>query len=108
MFGTVGRYAPDADLLLSDGSHEEGIGAIRGWFTGLFAKYDVSVRLVSRVTSESGDLAYDSGTYSEDLVEQGAGTTLHLRGDYLTIYRRNGLQWAMVQQAWTAANGAAR
>ena len=101
LLASVGRYSPDADFLSGDGSHVEGIGAIRTLFTAEFAKFDATIQLTSRVTSESGELAYDSGSYREDLMDRGSKVVSHLHGDYLTIYRRNGMQWLIVQQAWT-------
>ncbi len=103
LLSSAGHYAPDASVLSPDGNHVEGATAIRQFYTALFSGSDVAVALTSRVTSESGELAYDSGGYIEDLTDRATHSINHVHGDYLTVYRRSGLQWLIVQQAFTIA-----
>ena len=95
------RYSPDGSLLISDGSRAEGGNAIRAFFGKIFERFDVAVVTASSLTGESGELAYDSGSYTETLKDRASQAVLTYRGSYLTIYRRINLQWLIVQQAFT-------
>ena len=51
-----------------------------------------------------GDLAFDSGDYSETLVPTKSGPDQHYKGDYLIVFRRQkDGHWLIVQQVWTFA-----
>ncbi len=106
LLASIGHYAPDANLLRLNSFHAEGLPAIRQTFSAIFERFDCSVKLTSRVTSESGDLAYDSGSFTESLVDHTTHQALASRGEYLTIYRHFGLQWLIVQQAFLQAQDA--
>jgi ketosteroid isomerase-like protein len=55
-------------------------------------------------TSTSGDLAYESGTYTETTSLTSTKTTINISGSYLTLYRRTPEgRWLILQQAFTAA-----
>ena len=103
LLSSLGHYAPDADFLSADGNHAGGTAAIRQLYSTVFAQFDASIQMISRVTSESGDLAYDSGSYTERITLHEGHKVLDYHGDYLTIYRHLGLQWLIVQQAFTQA-----
>ena len=107
LLSSLAHYTPDADFLEPDGQHAEGIAAIRQMYTTVFERFNSHIHFASRVTGTSGDLAYDSGSYVEDLTDRATQARLHLEGDYLTIYHRFGLQWLIVQQAFTEAPPAA-
>ena len=106
LLSSIGHYSPDADFLSGDGSHAEGLAAIRQLYSSVFERFDAAITMTSRVTSQSGDLAYDSGSYSEQITDRISHQALSLHGDYLTVYRRLGLQWLIVQQAFTQASDA--
>ena len=104
LLAAFAHYAPTAAFLNPDGSHAEGQAAIRDLYSFVFAHFDSDIRLTSRNTGQSGDLAYDSGAYAEHLTDH---VSLHVRsvaGDYLTVYHRErpGV-WLIVQQVWTEA-----
>ena len=103
LLASLGRYAPDADFLSGDGGHAEGTAAIRQLYSFVFDHFDASIAMTSRVTSQSGDLAYDSGSYTEQITDRTTHKVTPVHGDYLTIYRHLGLQWLIVQQAFTQA-----
>ena len=101
------RYAPVATLLNPDGTHADGIGQIRDLYTSVFARFDAHVQLTTRNNGLSGDLAYDSGSWQEDLTDRGTQATTHAAGDYLVLYHRDGLgPWLILQQAFTQAPAA--
>jgi ketosteroid isomerase-like protein len=106
VFSAAGHYSPDADLLRADGNHVEGLAGIRHFYSSIFDHFDCSINLISKVTSESNELAYDSGSYKELLTDRATHQVLGYHGDYLTIYRHFGLQWLIVQQAFTQATEA--
>ncbi len=95
-------YAPDATFLSPDGTHADGTRRIRALFETVFAAYDAKIILTSRATATSGDLAFDSGTFAENITDRSTHAAQTLHGDYLTVYRHfpDG-QWRIVQQAWT-------
>ena len=103
LLASLSHYAPDADFLSADGNHAGGTKAIRELYSTVFARFDASIQMTSRVTSASGDLAYDSGSYTERITLRDTHQVLDYHGDYLTIYRHLGLQWLIVQQAFTQA-----
>ena len=107
LLSAIGHYSPDADFLSADGSHAEGTAAIRQLYGSVFDCCNATIQMTSRVTSASGDLAYDSGSYTEQITNRVSHAVTSVRGDYLTIYRHFGLQWLIVQQAFTQAVNAA-
>lgn len=97
-------YAPDASFLAPDGTHADGTRRIRALFETVFAAYDAKITLTSRATAAAGDLAYDSGTFAENITDRSTHAAQTLHGDYLTVYKRSpDGQWRIVQQAWTGA-----
>jgi len=77
---------------------------IRGLFKNVMDTVTSELTLHSLVTESSGDLAYDSGSYSETLVPVKGGPNQQFQGDYLTVFRRQkGGKWLIIQQVWTFA-----
>ena len=107
---SVALYAPDAVFIQPDGTRVAGTAAIRALFEQVTAALDSSLTFSSQRVERSGDLAYDSGTYTETLVTRATLATAHMRGSYLTVYRKQGDSWKIVEQAWTGGPdpGAAR
>jgi len=93
-------YAEDAVFLPANGSRVTGRGAIRDLFEKALSVNTSNVRVHSKVTEQSGDLAYDSGEYEETATSGGA--TRSGRGNYLVVLRRSGKdQWRIVEHMWT-------
>lgn len=104
---SLALYAADANFINPDGTHTKSAAELRKLYTTVFAAFTAKIKLVSRTTGQSGNLAYDSGSYTETLAERGqpAGQGFHaVRGDYLTLYRHDpDDRWRIVQQVWTQA-----
>jgi ketosteroid isomerase-like protein len=99
----IAHYAPDA-AFLSPAGRFTGPAAIRGLFKNVMDTVTSELRMHSLVTESSGDLAYDSGSYSETLVPVKGGPDQQFQGDYLTVFRRQkDGKWLIIQQVWTFA-----
>jgi uncharacterized protein (TIGR02246 family) len=102
---SLALYTPDATFINPDGTHAATPAEIRQLFSFVYAAFQAKIQLTSRSTNTSGDLAFDSGSYTETITERGAqpGQGIHhLNGDYLTVYHHDpDGRWRIVQQAWT-------
>jgi len=99
----IAHYAPDA-AFLSPAGRFTGPAAIRGLFKNVMDTVTSELRMHSLVTENSGDLAYDSGSYSETLLPVKGGPNQQFQGDYLTVFRRQkDGKWLIIQQVWTFA-----
>lgn len=64
--------------------------ALDAYFASLFAKpWDVTYLVDEVVVSESGDMAYQTGTWGDS------------HSKYLTVYRRTPDGWKIVADAWS-------
>ena len=100
----IALYAPDAAFLAPSGGRFTGQDEIRGLFKTIMDTVTSNITFHSIVTESSGDLAFDSGDYSETLVPTKSGPDQHYKGDYLIVFRRQkDGQWRIVQQVWTFA-----
>jgi uncharacterized protein (TIGR02246 family) len=100
----IALYAPDAAFLAPSGGCFTGQTEIRGLFKTIMDTVTSNITFHSIVTESSGDLAYDSGDYSETLVPTKGGPDQHYKGDYLIVFRRQkDGKWLIVQQVWTFA-----
>jgi uncharacterized protein (TIGR02246 family) len=100
----IALYAPDAAFLSPTGGRFTGQGAIRGLFKTIMDTVTSNLTLHSMVTESSGDLAYDSGDYTETLVPTKGGPDQHYQGDYLMVFKRQkDGKWLIVQHVWTFA-----
>jgi uncharacterized protein (TIGR02246 family) len=96
----IAMYADDAVFLPSVGSRITGRAAIRDLFEKALAANTSDLKVQSKVTEQSGDLAYDSGEYEETTTSGGVARLG--RGSYLVILRRDGKnQWRIVEHMWT-------
>jgi ketosteroid isomerase-like protein len=101
---SVAAYAPDADFLQPDGSRVRGAAALRKLFESITATYNSDLTFQSLRVESSGSLAYDSGTYSETLIDRATAKPQISKGSYLTVYRRSASgQWLIIEQVWTGA-----
>jgi uncharacterized protein (TIGR02246 family) len=96
----IALYADDAVFLPATGSRVTGRAAIRDLFEKALAVNTSDLRVQSKVTEQSGDLAYDSGEYEETMTSGGVARSG--RGNYLVVLRRDGRnQWRIVEHMWT-------
>jgi ketosteroid isomerase-like protein len=98
---SVALYESDGDFI-SDAGRTHGTAAIRELYRNITTTLDSDLTFTSKHVEVSGNLACDSGSYTETLVTRATGATQHMAGDYVTVYRRdaNG-QWRILEQVWT-------
>lgn len=96
----IALYAEDAVFLTATGSRTTGRAAIRELFEKALAANTSDLHVQSKVTEQSGNLAYDSGEYEETTTS--GGVKRKCRGNYLVVLRRDGKkQWRIVEHMWT-------
>ena len=92
-------YAEDAVFLTATGSRSTGRAAIPELFQKALAANRSDLHVQSKMTEQSGKLAYDSGQYEETTTT--AGVKRSGRGNYLVVLRRDRKeQWQIVQHMW--------
>jgi uncharacterized protein (TIGR02246 family) len=95
-------YAEDAVFLTATGSRTTGRAAIRELFEKALAASTSDLHVQSKVTEQSGQLAYDSGQYEETTTTTTGGVKRSGSGNYLVVLRRDRRkQWRIVQHMWT-------
>jgi len=103
-------YARDAVFMPQSGERWSGVAEIRAHFAPMLPKYKADLHLRSVRVESSGALAFDSGTYSETIVEVGKkkAAPMRFRGNYLFVLRRDAAgHWRLIEQTWTALGSAA-
>ena len=95
-------YAPDAVFLQPTGERITGSAALRILFQTIMATFNSDLTLHSQNLETSGDLAYDSGDFQENLTTIDTGAKITSHGSYIIIFKRqpNG-SWQIAQQVWT-------
>jgi uncharacterized protein (TIGR02246 family) len=97
-------YTPDAVFLPPTGERITGRDAIREMTRGVMAQFTSTITLHSITAERSGDLAYDSGDFTETLVATADGAKMDSRGNYLMILKRSqDGSWSIAQQVWTGS-----
>jgi uncharacterized protein (TIGR02246 family) len=96
-------YALDAVFLPITGGRIVSAAAIRNLHERMWHQLTPRIQLTSHVVERSGDLAYDSGEYVENIVA--GGSAINIAGNYVFVYRRQPDGWRIVEQIWTEANG---
>lgn len=81
-----GYYADDAVLLMPNADAMRGTAAIRAGFNSMNGM-NARLNLTSDRVVQSGDLAYETGTYTMSMTPSG-GNAMNDRGKYLTVWRR--------------------
>jgi ketosteroid isomerase-like protein len=97
----IALYSADATFIDPDGSRAHGAGAIRQLFQAAAETYDSDLTFHPQREEDSGELAVDSGTYTEMLVVRATGKQQESDGSYLMVLRRAGGAWKIVEQVWT-------
>jgi uncharacterized protein (TIGR02246 family) len=109
----ISLYAPDAVFLPADGSRATGRDEIRA---ALQKQLGAPLSVQSVTVDCSGELAYDDGTFTEDIsggmtmtsgTSMSAGTstnagTKHVQGNYLVVLKRENGKWLIVGHTSTA------
>jgi ketosteroid isomerase-like protein len=95
-------YAADAAFLQPSGERITGAAALRNLFQMIMTTFNSDLLLHSLNLETSGDLAYDSGDFEENLTNIASGAKIASKGSYVIIYKRqaNG-SWQIVQHVWT-------
>jgi uncharacterized protein (TIGR02246 family) len=94
-------YSPDAVFIQPDGARVKGSAAIRRLYEKVTSTFDSNLNFSSERVKISGDLAYDSGTYTETLLTRATHKSMLSKGSYLTIYRRGkDGNWKIAEQMW--------
>jgi uncharacterized protein (TIGR02246 family) len=97
-------YAPDAMFLTASGDRALGRAAIRNLFESMRNSNTSNLRLHSLAVEQSGDLAYDSGSYHETAA-QPDNPRHEVQGSYLAVYKlQPDGRWLIVQHVWTGAS----
>ncbi len=84
--GVTANYADDAVVLMPNADSMRGAAAIRAGY-GSMNGMSPSLRTATDRVVQSGDLAYETGTYQMQLTPAG-GAAMNDRGKYLTVWRR--------------------
>ncbi len=97
-------YTEDAIFFEPNGTSVMGRSAIRDLCKTVMAEYTSDLTFHTVATDRSGNLAYDSGDYTESLLRLSDGTKSETHGTYLMVFKRqaNGA-WLIAQQVWTEA-----
>jgi len=99
---SVALYTEDGAFVLPNGQRFTGSAAIRKLYQNVFKMYRGRMVFHSLKTLVSGDLAYDSGTWNEELTSMATGKMHKTGGSYVTIYRRDTRGWRIAEQVWTS------
>jgi ketosteroid isomerase-like protein len=95
-------YAPDAVFLQPTGERITGSAALRTLFQTIMATFNSDLTLHSQNLETSGDLAYDSGDFQENLTIIATGAKITSKGSYIIIFKRQpDRSWQIVQHVWT-------
>jgi ketosteroid isomerase-like protein len=95
-------YAQDAVFLQPTGDRITGSAALRTLFQNIMATFNSDLTLHSQNLETSGDLAYDSGDFQENLTNIATGAKITSKGSYIVILKRQPSgSWQIVQQVFT-------
>jgi uncharacterized protein (TIGR02246 family) len=98
-------YTEDAEFLLPTGTRVSGRAAIRELCKNVMATMTSDITLTTAASERSGNLAYDSGDFSETLTSIPEGKKTQSTGAYVMIFRHqpNGA-WLIAEQVWTGVS----
>lgn len=102
--GVASLYAEDAVLLAPGAPTAEGRAAIQSTLAAMFEAApatEASIESGTITFSESGDLAYDVGTYTMAGTTP-AGEAWRDEGKYLAVLRNVGGEWKLVADTWNS------
>jgi uncharacterized protein (TIGR02246 family) len=96
-------YAPDAVFLSTEAGRIVGRTAIHDLCKDMMASFTSNLTFHSLATDRSGDLAYDSGEYTEAMLRDADGAMSQGHGNYLMVYKHYPEGWLIVEQVWTGS-----
>jgi ketosteroid isomerase-like protein len=95
-------YSADAAFLQPSGERITGSAALRNLFQTIMTTFNSELIMHSLNLETSGDLAYDSGGFEENLTNIVNRTKIASKGSYVIIYKRQASgSWQIVQHVWT-------
>jgi ketosteroid isomerase-like protein len=86
--GVVATYAADASLLPPNAPRVNGADAIRGFWGGFMAAYDLKMEVVGDEAEGRGDLAYVVGRYRFTATPKDKGAAMQDAGKFVEVYKR--------------------
>lgn len=99
--GSLALSSTDATLTNPDGTHVSG-PALRDLYKAVFRSFHAKILMSPRAHAFSDTLAYEAGSYTENLTRIANGEVQQVSGDYLTLYRKTASGgWLIVEQVWT-------
>ncbi len=101
---TLSLYTDDAVFLDPSATRVTGKAALRAFFATVLKQYGAKPRMQSVTDGSSGDLGFDSGTYTEVITPiANPSGAIRTHGSYLVVLRRVGGRWLIAQQMWTGS-----
>jgi len=98
----VMMYTPDGVFLPPTGERIVGRDAIRELCRKVMGVVTSDLHFQSAVVDQSGDLAYDSGEFTETLTQVADGSKSETHGSYLMILKRQADgRWLIAEQMWS-------
>jgi len=98
----VALYTADAVFLKPSGERITGRPAVRELCQKIMDTFSSDFTFHSLRSDISGNIAYDSGEYTESLVKISDQTKASVQGNYLMIFKRQpDGTWLIAQQMWT-------
>jgi len=96
-------YAPDPVFLTTSGERWTGVPTIRKNFAKGLKQFDPRLTVTTVRSAESGNLAYDSGTFDEVAAPTKGGKAIRAKGNYLFVFQRKSRRsgWKILEQIWT-------
>jgi uncharacterized protein (TIGR02246 family) len=85
-------YAADATFMPPNEASLRGPAAVQGWFQKQMDAGAVKLTLSPTESRISGDLAFETGTYTFSLTPKG-GKPMNDKGKYVIVLRKDGAAW---------------
>jgi len=99
----VALYTGDAVFYSPGGDNAVGKAGITKLYRQVMKMYNSHCNLHSTGTEIAGTLAYDSGSYDEDMFDNTTHKNLKLKGSYLmTLQKQSDGGWKISRIMWTA------
>jgi len=100
---SVALYTDDAIFYSPDGNNAVGKAGITKLYQQVMKMYNSQCILHSIGTQIAGNMAYDSGSYDEDMLDNTTHKKLKLKGSYLmTLQKQQDGAWKISRIMWTA------
>jgi len=97
----VAQYTDDAIFLSPDGHNFHGKKDITGLYKQVMKMYNISLTFRSNGIIVSGNMAYDSGDYSETMQDNSTHKSVDIKGSFLMTLLKQGGLWKISRMMWT-------